>query len=857
MRHQHNSRSHSHSHSRLWRSNPHAPLQLLLTCLALILCFGLSAVASADDRVNPIEKSIDSGSDYTLLTNETPGMVIVLTYQQIRARGYRSVYEILRDLPGFTTRGGFGQSKMFLSMDGESSQNNEKFLLFIDGVLEQDLWRRAAWLSYQYSVFFIKNIKVFYGPAAARFGANAMSGVIFIDTKKAEDLGDGYGDVALTKDIRNNMWAVDLMVGHSYSKRNHPKLARSLFSWYVRGRFYFSDERNGDFDKLWDPANWSNAPSNFNFASTLNLSNTFLNNALQQYTNDYRTAFPTASTQDINNAVGLYRTRLLQEFTQDRANSGLYGSPTYINRNLSFSAESGIRLDNWFLRFFLWSMGTGPGMRYLPHHAQTDSQWWVRNMSLSLHHLRSELWSSGIGEKAQVIYFNLGLIFKRHETPGDTFSVRFRPQNQVFFDTTCTDPTGQNNIPCTYKEYTWQPTYRYIVSTSFRAEPKLDFRLLEGRLKFSVGINTGVAFLQGETVTSNRPEPQKFGNSGVNRGAGNQYEHVYFSGFVQGEVKFMPWLLASFGVRSDWDMVRGEVEVVPNCGRALIPCYRFSAPILGRASLISKLLDNKLQIRLSYGYAFLSPSNWELFGDSGDSVGGQLDARDLLPQDKHSVELNVYANINDRVYLTVSVFHNWLNNVTSLLSLPFRQNEIRIVNIGNQTTFGGRLYSIAKILKWLNVSASVSILYPQLEVFNLNDNSINPLWMQDTPFFTGNLSVDIRSHPYDASHFFGSLRANFITGRQNIGFDQLENGKVEVRKGEQTDFYVIFQLSAGYLWRAPETWPIKRLSVSATAENVFNTLYYDLGIRTGRAPIYNPLVPQPGINGFVQVSAGF
>jgi hypothetical protein len=814
--------------------------------------------AHAEDRVNPIEDSSDSGSDYTLLTNETPGMVIVITYQQIRARGYRSVFEILRDLPGFASKGGFGQSTMNLSLDGEQSQNNEKFLLFIDGVLEQDLWRRSIWLSYQYSVHFIKNIRIFYGPAAVRFGANAMSGVIFIDTKKAEDLADGYGDFSLTKDIRNQMWAVDFMLGHSYSKRANPKLAKSLFSWYLRGRFYFSDERNADYDKLWNTDLWGNPPSNSPVSHMFLQSKTYLDQLVARYRTDYQTAYPGTSAQDLTKAVNLYRTELLSQFQNDSANSGLYGNPLYTNRNLAFSAEAGFRFDNWFLRAFLWSMGTGPGLRYMPYSYQTNSQWWVRNFSLSLHHLRSELWSSGSGEKAQVIYFNLGLTFQRHEVPGNSLSVNFAPRTLEFHGTTCKDPTGQNTIPCTWKEYTWQPLYRYVVSSSFRAEPKLDFRLLESRVKFSIGLNTGVSFLQGESVTSNRPEPQKFGDSQRRIGAGNQYEHIYLSGFLQGEVTFAPWLLASFGLRSDWEMVRGEVEVVPNCNRALIPCYRFSAPVLGRASLISKMLNNKLQVRLSYGYAFLSPSNWELFGDEGDRVGNALDARDLLPQDKHSIELNVYANVSNRLYFTFSLFHNWLNNVNALVMLPYRQNEIRNINIGNQRTIGARFYGIVKIIKQLRLTTSATILYPLLDAFNLEQQTATAIWMRNVPFFTGNVSLDFRSHDYEQSHFFGSLRVNLVSGRQNIGFDQLENGKLQIVEGAETQFYGIFHLSAGYMWRPPEgqTFP-KSVSISATAENILNTTYYDLGIRTGREPLYNPLVPNAGINAFFNLAVGF
>jgi outer membrane receptor protein involved in Fe transport len=816
-----------------------------LSRLFLILAFlslfsNLAQDALADERINPIEGTLDTGSAYPLLTNEIPGMVIVLTYEQIQARGYRSVFEILRDLPGFTTRGGFSQGSVNLIMDGEQSQNNEKFLLFVDGVLEQDLWRRSTWLSYQYSVFFIKNITVFYGPAATRFGANALSGVIFIDTKKAEDLGDGYGDLSLTKDIRNGMWALDFMLGHSYTRRSSPKLAKNLFSWYARGRFFFSDERNEEHDRRWS------------------LDNTQIQGFFDQrtsiYRQDYSRAFPNATPDQLNLATADYRQRLATAFRDDPANSGRFANPTYSNRNLTFTGEAGIRLDNWFLRFFIWNMATGEDLRYPAYSQQANTQWSVRNLAISLHHLKSELWSSGVGEKANVIFFNLNLIYRRTEYPSETQRVFFDGQQRVFAGQTCKDPTGQNDIPCTWTEFAWRPRYYYVVSQSFQAQPKLDFQLLDSRLKLAVGIDTAIEHIQGAYVTSDRPDPDQHAAAPpTSIGAGNHFEHIRFSAFIQADTTFTKWLSASFGLRSDWDWIRGDLDVVPNCFRPLSPCYRFSSPLVGRASLIVKPSD-KLQARISYGYAFLSPSHWQLFGSN---VARTLDARDLLPQDKHSIEANIYANPFPIWHITASVFHHWLNNIDALIVLPFRQNELRNVNIGNQMTLGGRLYSVLKPLSWMDISASLGVLFPRLDVKGLAQGADNLVWLQDIPLLQGALALDFRSHPYENSHFFGSIRLNFQSARQNTGFNQAENGELSIQQGPVVNAYFILHLSAGYLWRPPENWPIKRLSLSATAENLLNWDYNDLGFRSAREPNFESFLPMPGINAFFNLSAGF
>lgn len=813
---------------------------LALLVLGLLLSFPLPA--NADERVNPIEGTIDTGSAYPLLTNEIPGMVIVLTHQQIQARGYRSVYEILRDLPGFSTRGGFGQGWVNLIMDGEQSQNNEKFMLFVDGVLEQDLWRRSIWLSYQYSTYFIKNITVFYGPAATRFGANAVSGVVFIDTKKAEDLADGYGDLSFTKDIRTNMWALDLMLGHSYNKRSNKNLAKNLFSWYVRGRLYLSDARDDGANQRWSLDNPDIRG--------------FLDQRAAQYRLDYQRAFPSSEQNKIDQEVANYRKRLDSAFRDDPANSGLYANPTYSDRNQTFVGEAGLRFDNWFLRFFLWSMDTGEGLRYPAYLRQANTTWTVRNLAVSLHHLKSELWSSGVGEKAQVIYLNLNLIYRRHEIPTSSSRVFFDGQQRVFVnpEKPCTDPTGNNQIPCTWTEFAWQPRYHYVISQSFQAQPKLDFQLLNSRLRMSVGFDTAIEHIQGAYVISDRPDPDRFAAAvPTSTGAGNHFEHIRFSAFLQADVNIVNWLSASVGVRSDWDWARGDLDIVPNCYRPLSPCYRFSAPLVGRASLIGKFGES-LQARLSYGYAFLSPSNWQLYGSN---VARALDARDLLPQDKHSVELNVYAGLFSKWYFTVSVFHHWLNNVDALIFVPFRQNEVRNINIGNQMTLGGRLYTVLKLVPWMDISAALAVLFPRLDVQGLRSGAENPILLQDIPLLQGSLIFDFRSHSHDLSHFFGSIRLNVQSTRQNTGFDQAENGEITVQRGPQIDPYFVLHLSAGYLWRPPENWPIKKLSLSATAENILNWNYNDIGYRSAREPNFSSLVPMPGINGFFNLSVGF
>jgi len=117
--------------------------------------------------------------------NSALAMTRVVTEEQIRLRGYRSLKDLLEDLPDFqlfdaskeqtynnyTVRGVYGQSKFILLLDGVriSTATNETI-----GIFEN------------YPINFAKQVEIIYGASSAIYGADAMMGVINIISKTAE-----------------------------------------------------------------------------------------------------------------------------------------------------------------------------------------------------------------------------------------------------------------------------------------------------------------------------------------------------------------------------------------------------------------------------------------------------------------------------------------------------------------------------------------------------------------------------------------------------------------------------------------------------------------------------------------------
>lgn len=167
--------------------------------LSFLICAGAFGVAQ-DAKKGP-QKAVDpqaaelqallnvkiiSASKFAQGSGDAPATVVVITQDQIRLRGYRSLHDVFQDLPDFkvdtrsevewyndyTVRGVPGQDKFVILLDGQkiSGPTNER-LPIMDN----------------FPVHMLSQIEVVYGPASALYGADAVSGVVNLITAPAWD----------------------------------------------------------------------------------------------------------------------------------------------------------------------------------------------------------------------------------------------------------------------------------------------------------------------------------------------------------------------------------------------------------------------------------------------------------------------------------------------------------------------------------------------------------------------------------------------------------------------------------------------------------------------------------------------
>lgn len=160
-------------------------------CWGILTCFSLqnvmantefdSLLAMNFDQLASIEVTTAARSPQAL--KDVQGSLWVVTDTDIRLRGYRHLADLLRDLPSIDIQGPYSTSSR-ISVRGVTG--NTKLLILQDGVRIGAPAGELVPVSINYPLYMAKQVEVLLTPGAALYGADAVSGVINIITRSAE-----------------------------------------------------------------------------------------------------------------------------------------------------------------------------------------------------------------------------------------------------------------------------------------------------------------------------------------------------------------------------------------------------------------------------------------------------------------------------------------------------------------------------------------------------------------------------------------------------------------------------------------------------------------------------------------------
>lgn len=169
-----------------------------------LLCVSVVAIlASADARADPAAESfseslkalsleelmaidVSTASRYPIPRSEIPAAVFVITQDEIRRSGARSIPDALRLVPGVEVAQE-GSYSWDVTMRGFNGDLSNKLLVLIDGrSVYSPLFAGVFWDVQDYFLEDIDRIEVVGGPGGTLWGANAVNGVINIITRPAD-----------------------------------------------------------------------------------------------------------------------------------------------------------------------------------------------------------------------------------------------------------------------------------------------------------------------------------------------------------------------------------------------------------------------------------------------------------------------------------------------------------------------------------------------------------------------------------------------------------------------------------------------------------------------------------------------
>ena len=413
-------------------------------------------------------RMVTSVSKFSENLNEAPANIVVVTRDDIKERGYMDLEQVFHDLPGFDISKTSGSTYSSMYQRGyRTNNNNDRSLLLIDGIEDNDLYTNKMWISRQYPVSNLKQIDVIYGPSSTMYGANAFVGVTNLTTLLPEDIipsyQENFGITGFYEIGSFNTKTADITM--AFKKNN--------LSGTITGRFFSSDEfdRSGfdDFDYQYSPADLSAYEAlKMKIDSTV-AQNDFINiNRIDNYA--YYTPEGAVKARELD---------ILGYTTDD-----VFKNPAYSNKSLDKYILAKLMYSDFTFGFQSWIRDEGIAWNKDTYYAGSDNgnRWVPKNL---LYYLK---YDKNVSEKWNII--NLAL-YKEHDLAKntgltkapDSYFERGTPEKDSFNVITKLGEGYRDVVANITPE--WQKSYRYVRSWQIRDELKAtytssNFNLISG-----------------------------------------------------------------------------------------------------------------------------------------------------------------------------------------------------------------------------------------------------------------------------------------------------------------------------------------------------------------------------------------
>ncbi len=129
-----------------------------------------------------LEATTASGQSETLA--QAPAHTVVISRQQIRARGYHNLLDLLEDQPGFLIQRANTPGSRFNTISWRGLRDTNHFQLMMDGVRVDSPSGEPFAVDDNFPLDQARRVEIVYGPASSLYGSDAAAGVINIITER-------------------------------------------------------------------------------------------------------------------------------------------------------------------------------------------------------------------------------------------------------------------------------------------------------------------------------------------------------------------------------------------------------------------------------------------------------------------------------------------------------------------------------------------------------------------------------------------------------------------------------------------------------------------------------------------------
>ncbi|GAB4029236.1 hypothetical protein GCM10028809_19180 [Spirosoma gilvum] len=722
-----------------------------------------------------------------------PATVIALTSKDFAERGYQSLEQVLHDLPGFDIIKGNGPGYSYFYQRGYRSIANDRTLMLIDGVEENDLASSNIPISRQYALSDIDRIEVIYGPASTMYGANAFMGVINIITKSFRNLTGPARQLRFTGQARAGSLNTQYFDGVLTAKT--PDVAVSLTARYFR-----SDELNLSTYPEWN----FDARTAADYTNQLNISGTDAsgNYLAQQYINKTRltTLFPNSSLYNVSyapsgaaSALQLTPAGAQRAATLDNNLFGnkLNGSPVgFSDGSVNWLVRAKLEFKDLTISLLNWKTNEGA----VPWYGNKSSiasgngpRWITNDMAFSI------TYNKYISDKFQLMNITSFLL---HKIDGNTNLVTYNGyyNNKLGLLELAKDSMSRATT-----------TYNYRISNQLRNELRL-FWTPAPNLEVNSGIEFRSGLIQGNYITSSKPQADETGVISTASGSvlgGNNFQTFDFSIYSQATYRPYTNLRIVAGGRIDNDKIRtyGGYGTVANPRLAAI--YN----------------EGKWIFKGIYATAFKDASFLQKYATT---VTRSLSNPTLQPERVKNLEFSAHYQFNKALAMSVVGYMARYSNAvgTVVVSLETGGNTQQFQGVGSRQIWGIQgegSYKASRFNAWWNFTYTNPIdLSDNERLSDIADYMVNA---------GGNYEITKKLALYVSGNYVSARKSGVGTAGSNNPIDRF-------------DPYLLVNANLTYQN------VINGLSIQLSANNALNKEYFVPGIREADNTTYVSRFPQ-------------